>query len=328
MDEVNCQLYNGVITTDCYEEDKMRELRTTSKLIITVATTGMFQGKEANPSLPTLPEEIAQTACDCWNEGASIVHIHARDRQTQKSTSEPDVLSEIDALIREKNCDMILQHSTAADLIIRNLTAQGKIPQIERIKSIEMNPEMASLNIAVHGILTLGGREDLEIARLSDIAYGAGEMLKRGVKPELELYNPVLMEDIYYLIEKGLLKKPYWVNFVIGMSRGINRTFMPYSPRLMVQMVDSLPPDSMFTVCGIAGAELPATTQSILLGGHLRVGLEDNIFYKKGQLAESNAQLVARAVRIGRELGCEIATPAEAREMLCIPPLEVKGKQN
>ena len=93
-----------------------------------------------------------------------------------------------------------------------------------------------------------------------------------------------------------------------------------------MQLIDSLPPHSMFTVLGIAGDELPATTQSILLGGHLRVGFEDNVSYKKGQPAESNAQLVARAVRIGRELGCQIATPAEAREMLGIPPLRISTK--
>ena len=304
----------------------MRELRTTDKLIITVATTGAFQGKEANPSLPVLPEEIAQSAYESWNEGASIVHIHARDRQTLQATSEPEVLREIDDRIREKSCDIIIQHSTAGDLILHNVMAQGKIPQIERIKAIEMNPEMASLDITVTGMLTFGGREEIDVTRLSDIEYGAREMLERGVKPEVELFNPVFMEDIYYLIDKGLLKKPYWISFVMGMRR-INRTFMPYSPRLLMQMVDSLPPDAMFTVLGIAHDELSATTQSILLGGHLRVGFEDNVFYKRGQLAENNAQLVARAVRIGRELGCEIATPSEAREMLGIPPLEITEKQ-
>jgi 3-keto-5-aminohexanoate cleavage enzyme len=300
----------------------MRELRTTSKLIISVATTGGFQGKEANPNLPILPEEISQSAYECWNEGASIVHIHARDRQTRKSTTEPEVLREIDNRIREKNCDIIIQHSTADDMIIHDIMALGRIPRVERIKAIEMNPEMASLDILVPGMLTFGNSEQVEVTRLSDIEYGAKAMLERNVKPEVELFNPVLMEDIYYLINKGLLKKPYWISFVMGMRR-INRIFMSYSPRLLMQLVDLLPPDSMFTVLGIASDELPATTQSILLGGHLRVGFEDNVFYKRGQLAESNAQLVARAVHIGRELGCEIATPSEARDMLGIPQLRL-----
>ena len=107
----------------------------------------------------------------------------------------------------------------------------------------------------------------------------------------------------------------------MGMHR-INRAYMAYSPKLLISLIDLLPPDSLFTVMGVGTDELPATTQSILLGGHLRVGFEDNIHFKKGQLAETNAQLVARAVRIGRELGCEIATPEEARRMLGIPPLK------
>jgi len=127
-------------------------------------------------------------------------------------------------------------------------------------------------------------------------------MLDRNVKPELEIFNPVLMEYVYYLIDKGLLKKPYWISFVTGMRRD-NRSFMSYSPKLLMHLVDLLPPHSMFTFLGIAGDELLATTQSILLGDPLRVGFGDNVFYKKGELADSNAQLVARTARIGREFG-------------------------
>ncbi len=292
----------------------MRELRTTEKLIITVAPTGAFQGKEANPNLPLRPDEIAEAVYDSWNEGAAIVHIHAREPGTNRPTTDPDILRDIDQRIRGKNCDIIIQHSTAHDYIPR-LASDG------RIKAIEMNPEMASLDITFTRMLTFRGQEDILIMTLSEIEHGAKSMLDRGVKPELEIFNPVVMDDVYSLIEKGLLKKTYWLNFVTGMRR-INRAYMPYSPRLLIQLVDSLPADSMFCVMGIATDELPATTHSILLGGHIRVGFEDNIHYKKGQLAESNAQLVARAARIGRELGCEIATPAEARQMLGISPLK------
>jgi 3-keto-5-aminohexanoate cleavage enzyme len=291
----------------------MKELRTTEKLIITVATTGAFQGKEANPNLPEQPEEIAKAAYESWNEGAAIIHIHAREKETGRPTSDPEVLREIDQRIREKNCDIIIQHSTASDYIPR-------LGSDKRIKAIEMNPEMASLDITVPRMITFGGKESIYITTLPEIEYGAKVMLERGIKPEIELFNPILMEDVYSLIEKGLLKKPYWINFVMGMHR-INRIYMPYSPRLLMQLIDALPPDSMFNVMGVGTDELPATTQSILLGGHLRVGFEDNVYYKKGILAENNAQMVARAARIGRELGCEIATPDEAREMLGIPPL-------
>ena len=282
-------------------------------MIITVATTGAFQGKEANPNLPLQPEEIAQSTFEAWNEGASIVHIHARERQTNKPTSDPDTLRDIDRRIRGKGCDIIIQHSTASDYIPR-------LGSDRRIKAIEMDPEMASLDITIPRMITFGDKESIYITTLAEIEYGAKVMLEKGIKPELEVFNPVVMDDTYYLIEKGLLTKPYWFSFVMGMRR-INRAYMGYSPRLLVQLVDQLPQDALFTVMGVGTDELPATTQSILLGGHVRVGFEDNVYYKKGELAESNAQLVARAARIGRELGCEIASPAEAREILGIPQL-------
>ena len=291
----------------------MRELRTTEKLIITVATTGAFQGKEANPNLPTTPEEIAKAAYDAWNEGASVIHIHARDKEG-KPTSDPEVLSEIDQRIREQKCDIIIQHSTASDYIPR-------LGADKRIKAIEMNPEMASLDITAPRMITFGGKELMYITTLPEIEHGAKVMLERGVKPELEVFNPVLIEDVKALIEKKLLAKPYWISFVMGMHR-INRIYMPYSHRLLMQLVDSLPADSLFTVMGVGNDELPATTQSILWGGHLRVGFEDNVYYRKGELAKSNGQLVARAARIGRDVGCEIASPAEARQILSIPPLK------
>ena len=291
----------------------MKERRSTEKLIITVAPTGDFQGKEANPNHPIEPGEIAKAAYDAWNEGASIVHVHARDK-TGRTTNDPDVFREIDKRIREKDCDIIIQHSTAQDFIPR-------LGADKSLKTIEMNPEMATLDITIPRMNTFGGKENIWITTLSDIEHGAKMMLGMGVKPELEVFNPVLMEDVHQLIDRGLLTKPYWISFVMGMRR-INRAYMSYSAKTLMQLVDALPDDSMFTVMGVATDELPATTQSILLGGHVRVGFEDNIYYQKGQLAESNAQLVARAVRIGRELGCEIASPEEARKILNIEPLK------
>jgi 3-keto-5-aminohexanoate cleavage enzyme len=291
---------------------KMRELRMTEKLIVTVATTGTIHGKEVNPNLPEQPDEIARAAYECWNEGASIVHIHARDKNG-KGTSDPEILKDIDQRIREKKCDIIIQHSTASDYVPR-------LPSDGRIKAIEMNPEMATLDITIPRMIIFRGQEIVLITTLPEIEHGAKVMLERKIKPELEIFNPVLMEDVYQMISEGLLAKPYWFNFVLGMRR-INRSYMSYSPKLLMQLVDALPPDSMFSSMGIASDEMSATVQSILLGGHLRVGFEDNVYYKKGELAESNAQLVARAVRIARELGCEIATPAEARKMLNIPQL-------
>lgn len=293
----------------------MGELRTTEKLIITVSPTGGFQGKETNPNIPITPEEIVEDTYRSWNEGAAIVHIHAREPGTDKPTTDPDILRDIDRRIREKNCDVIIQHSTAYDFIPR-------LPEDKRIKAIEMNPEMASLSVYFTRMITFGGVETVRVCTLPEIEHGAKAMFERGIKPELEIYNPVSMHHVYGMIDKGLLTKPYWMQFVFGMQR-VCMSFQPYSPRYLMWLVDMLPPDSMFTVAGVGvREEVSVTTLSILLGGHLRVGFEDNVYYKRGQLAESNAQLVARGVRIGRELGCEIATPDEARKMLGLPKLK------
>ncbi|MFC1979573.1 3-keto-5-aminohexanoate cleavage protein [Chloroflexota bacterium] len=295
----------------------MRELRTTDKVIITVSPTGGFQGKEANPNLPITPEEIAQATYECWNEGAAIVHIHAREPGTNKATSDPDILRDIDQRIREK-CDIILQHSTAADFMPPGMNPQ-RFPSDKRIRAIEMNPEMASLSVLFSRLGIWKGQEQFKVTYPHDIEYGARAMLERGIKPELEIYNPVSMEDVYHLIDRELIKAPYWIDFVFGMT--INQGFMSYSPRYLMWLVDLLPLNSMFNVVGVGASQVHVTTLSILLGGHIRVGFEDNIYYRRGQLAVSNAQLVSRAVLIARELGCEIATPNEARQMLGVPEL-------
>lgn len=291
----------------------MRELRTTEKLILTVAPTGAFQGKEANPNLPLQPEEIAEAVYQAWNEGAAICHIHARAKGTNEPTSDVEVFREIDRRIREKNCDIIIQHSTAQDY-------QPRLANSGRIQAIETNPEMASLDITFTRLITFAGKESILITTLPEIEVGASAMLERGIKPELEIFNPVVIDDVNELIAKGLLTKPYWFSFVLGMRR-INKGYMSYTPRLLMQLVEALPPESMFTAMGVGNDELSATTMSILLGGHVRVGFEDNVYYKRGVLAESNAQMVAKAARIGQELGCEIASPDEARQILGISQL-------
>jgi len=178
----------------------MRELRTTDKLIICVSPTGAFQGKEANPNIPILPEEIAQSVYESWNEGASIAHIHARERETNKPTTDPDILREIDQGIRDKKCDIIIQHSTAHDFIPR-------LPEDKRIKAIEMNPEMASLSITFTRMNTFGARETIFITTLPEVEHGAKAMLERQVKPELEVYLPGDRESEDYRCQ-------YWIPVV------------------------------------------------------------------------------------------------------------------
>ncbi len=289
----------------------MKDLRTTEKLIITVSPSSNFQGKEANPALPYSPQEIADTVCECWNEGAAIAHIHCRDEHGVPS-NDPDVFREVDRLVREKKCDIILQHSTAPGMKPGTTIDDG-------MRSIEANPEMASLSMGV-GVLLRKGETRINCRPRHWLEEQARKMMERNIKPELEVYNMAMMEDVYALVEKGLLKKPYWMSFIMGMHR-INQNAVRFRPQALLYQVEQMPSDSMFSMIGIGLDQLPATTMAILLGGHCRVGFEDNIHYRKGELATNNAQLVARTVRIAKELGSTPATPDEARQMLGIPPL-------
>ena len=284
----------------------------TNKLIICVAPLGSFMGKDMNPNIPLQPPEIAEEVHRAWNVGASIVHIHARDKNGI-ATTDPEVFREIDARIREKGCDIIIQHSTSPGREPGSRAEDG-------LRSLEADPEMGSADIGV----LVGMRKDQEKMYLwsrSFVEKLLTRMLEKGIKPEFEIYTQGGFEEINAMIEKGLVKKPYWIGFVFDMHRTIQNV-VRYSPKNLMHYVDHLPEDAMFSTLSIAATELPAAIQSILLGGHVRIGFEDNLWLRKGLLAESNAQLVERVARIGRELGREPATPDEARDLLGMPRLK------
>lgn len=275
------------------------------KIIITVAQTGGMHGKETNPNLPEQPVEIAKSTYECYNEGAAIVHIHARDKNG-KVTSAPEVYKEIHELIRAK-CNIILQDTTGGG---------PRLTLDERIRCLESEPEMASLNMGTM-MRVSGPYEGVPFANpRAEIERFAKEMLERNIKPEMEVYSHSMFRDVINLIEKGLIKKPYYVNLVMGM---MHQGAVEATPEYLWSMREFLPPHSIFSVCAVGKAQLPLTTMSMLIGGMVRVGMEDNIYYKTGELAKSNAQLVARTVRIARELNLDIASPDEARELLHVP---------
>jgi 3-keto-5-aminohexanoate cleavage enzyme len=273
------------------------------KLIITCAITGGMHGKTANPNLPEQPEEQIRETIDAWNAGASIVHIHARNPKGE-SVQDPEIYQKIKEGIREKGCDIIIQFTT------------GGGPHMsleERIQSIEADPEMASLNMGNINYPLPDGKTMLFVNAPSDLLWYAEEMQKRNIKPEMEVYAPTMLKEVRLLIDQGLLKKPYYINFVMGMPA---QGTIEANRNNLVFMIEQLPPDSIFNVCSLGASQLPMTTYSILEGGMARVGLEDNIYYRRGELAQSNAQLVERTARIARELQREIASPTEAREIL------------
>jgi 3-keto-5-aminohexanoate cleavage enzyme len=267
------------------------------KLIVTVATTGGVHGKDANPNLPEQPEEIAADVRACEELGASIVHVHGRDEHGENDASR---LQEVDDAIRDR-CD---------DIIVQNTTG-GQGPIEERIEGIRTDPppEMASLDLGPfkrdRHIITEHTRHNIETLAL--------EMRERGIKPELEVFNGGQLNEAFRLIEEGLLEPPYYLNLIFGGS-----AFTLPRPKNLVNLIDNLPPNAEFNVLATGAHQVPLTTLGIVLGGHVRVGLEDNLHYADDRLARSNAELVERTVEIAEQLGRDIATPDEARELLGI----------
>lgn len=275
------------------------------KLIITAALTGGIQGKSANPAIPEQPEEIIAAAVECYEAGASIVHLHARDKDG-RGIANRAIFSEINEGIRGR-----------CPLVVQDTTGDSSIPVAERISSLDAKPDMASLNMGNVVFFVPGpdGRtvEDQFINLRSDIEAFARSMLERGIKPEMEVYSPTMFGEVDNLISKELISRPYYVNFVMNVG-GMGG--YPGTTANLLAMIGHLPDGSIFNVSGIGRAQLPLTAMAIVTGGHARVGLEDNVYYRKGELAKSNAQLVERVVRLAGELGREVATPDDARLVL------------
>lgn len=286
------------------------------KVIVTVAPTGGMASKRQNHNLPTQPDEIAESVLLSFKEGASIAALHAR-RADDEATCDPAIYGRINALIRAR-CDIVINNSTGGgingDMVREMANGLWEIIYEERLKGIEAGCEMATLD-AETSVASFGGREIVVATTPQRCEDMARRFKERGIKPEWEVFSPDhILQDVTRLIQKGYDKPPYFINMVLGAERGFQGA-MPYTADILQMMVRMLPPESIFCVSAIGPAQLPATTQAILLGGHVRVGLEDNNYYGPGQLA-TNEQLVARTVRILRELGHAPATPAETRDML------------
>ena len=283
------------------------------KVVITVALTGGLHGKKANPAIPEQPEEIAKAAYDSFNEGAAIAHIHARDPEG-RPTADSAIYRRIHDLIRER-CDIVLQDTTGGG---PNLTVEQRISAV-----LDAGPEMASLNMGTLVRTQAKGEHRNTIFRntTDDIESFAKALLEHNIRPEMEVYSHAMLREVQNLIAKELVKPPYPVNLVLGM---VHQGAEPATPQTLISLINFLPEGCLFNVCAVGRHQLPITTLAALLGGNIRVGLEDNIHYRKGESAQSNAQLVARSVRILRELEMEPASPEEARAMLGLAP--VSGK--
>lgn len=286
------------------------------KVILTIAPTGGMAHKSQNPYLPTQPEEIVRDVYDCYNAGASVVALHAR-RPDGMATCNPMVYSDINRRIREK-CNIVINNSTGGgvhgDMVAQASNGYWEILWEERLKGIEAGAEMCTLD-ATTIVASFEGREILMHTSPERSRELASKMQIKGIKPEWEVFSPThIVQDVTTLIEAGFDSPPYFINIVLGAHRGFQNA-MPYSPRTLQMMVDLLPKGSIFCASGIGPAQLPSLANAVLLGGHARVGLEDNLYYAPGEMA-TNQQLTERAVRIIRELGYDLATPNEAREIM------------
>ncbi|SFG62771.1 3-keto-5-aminohexanoate cleavage enzyme [Halopelagius inordinatus] len=267
-------------------------------LVVTAALTGGVHGKEANPNLPETPEEIGKAAAAAEAAGAAVVHLHAR-RPNGERSFDTERFQAIDDAVRRYADDVILQHSTGgtgAPAEDRHLPLRTDPP-----------PEMASLDM---GPLNRYDHLTSENTRaMVDSLHD--EMRERGIKPELEVFNDGHLNEVYGLLERREVADPVYATLIFGGG-----TLTRPRPRNLLNAVDNLPDGAQFNTLGFGPHQLPFATMGVLLGGHVRVGLEDNVYYRRGELAESNAQLVERTVRVAEELGREVATPSQVRDVL------------
>jgi len=290
-----------------------------NKVIVTIAPTGGMASRKQNPNLPITPEEIAEDVHRCYNAGASVVAVHARRAFDEQATCDPQVYRSINGLIRAR-CDIVINNSTGGgingDMVRQGPNGYPEIMFEERLKGMEAGAEMCTLDPTTI-IASFEGREILMNTSPERVRQLAMGMKERGIKPEWEVFSPThLIQDVSACIAAGLDEPPYFINFVLGVNAF--QGAMPYTPRILQQMVDMMPKEAVFNVSAVGVHQLNAGVQSILLGGHVRVGLEDNLYYSRGCLA-TNVEQVERIVRIIRELGMEPATPSEAREIIGLP---------
>jgi 3-keto-5-aminohexanoate cleavage enzyme len=271
------------------------------KLIISVATTGSWTSRQQTPHVPLTPAEIAGQAIEAWRAGAAIVHIHVRDA-AGIITCDPALYAEVRERIRAAGCDLIMNFSTGG--------GAGRTTEEERLAPVALAPEIASFDA---GSTNFG--DGVFINSPAFLRRLAGQMRAHGVKPEVECFEAGMLTTALRMADDGLLGRPLWVQFVLGV-----RGAAPATVQQLVYMVSLLPPGTPWSVCAIGRSQLPLNMAAIVMGGHARTGLEDNIYYRKGELAASNAHLVARLARLSRELGREVASPTEARTILALHP--------
>lgn len=271
------------------------------KVIITAAVTGSRPTKEMNPAVPYSPEEIAQSAVECYRAGAAIAHIHVRHPET----GEPDFRIELFREVMERircECNMIINLTTSG------LHLVGDNVIYKRLQPVTLRPEICSLDI---GSVNFQDRVFVNSPQWGNTA--AKTMCEYGVKPEIEVFDVGHIYQALDLIEEGFIDEPPYFQLCMGVKWGIQAT-----AENLLFMKNKLPKNSCWSVLGVGRTQLSMIALGILLGGNIRVGFEDSIYLRKGVMAQNNAQLVEMAASLIVQLQRDLATPNEAREILGI----------
>lgn len=276
-----------------------------NKVIITAAVTGAWPKKENNPNVPMTPQEIADDVYACWKAGAAVAHLHMRDDEGN-GTMDTAKFEETVNLIHTKcpDCDIVLNLTTSGDI---HADDEIRVAHVKKLK-----PEMASYDCGSMNWLNSG--LFLNTPKfLTDCGLLFQEL---GVKPEIEAFDPGMIGNAAYYIKKGVLKTPVHFQFCMGCANGIAGSMKNLI--FMKETADELVGKGNYTwsCFGVGHSAMEMLYGAVALGGNIRVGMEDNVMYAKGQLAESNVQFIERAVRVIKEYGKEVATPDEARQIL------------
>jgi uncharacterized protein (DUF849 family) len=304
-----------------------------AKTIVTAAITGSIHTPSMSPYLPITPKQIAEDAIRAYEAGAAVVHIHVRDPETGWPVSDMDCFREVLSTVKSK-CNVVINTTTGGRL---GMTDE------ERLKVIPLfKPELASLNAGSINFGTFDIPEQMKIKEwkyswekpqlelskdfifpntFKSLEVFVKTFQENGTKPEAEVYDTAMINNINYLIKKGYLKKPVYLQFVLGIMGG-----MPATIRNVAFLYETAQSffgdDFVWSVCAAGRYQLPMCTSSLLMGGNVRVGMEDSLFAGKGVAAKSSADQVEKIVRIAKELSVDIATPDEARQILGLKGLD------
>lgn len=269
-----------------------------NKVIITAALTGSRMQRDVAPYIPVTPEEIAQSAIECWEAGAAIVHIHVRDPETLMGSPDLELYQRVVEPVRAKT-DLVLCLTTSG---VPGLN----LPTDERLACLELRPELASFDA---GSINLGNKPFINSVEFLNDA--AERMKEYGVKPEIEVFDLGMIITAIKMRDQDRLNDPLHFQFVLGTPAGA-----PATPKSFLHFMDHIPNNATWSNIGIGARQMDMVMMALMMGGHFRVGMEDAIYLKKGILAKSNAELVKRYLPVCKEYGREPATPDEARKIL------------